>query len=110
MGWVVDASCSDCGYARTGLRFGATHAEIGQHDVCHRALVLASCCGTVQDVVLYMGQRPPPTPCDSCEATLDLDAVHRYRIATLKGEVLSNHPCPRCAAPSLAFERTDEFV
>lgn len=110
MGWVLGAACSGCGFAQGDLRLGASHAEIGQHDVCHRVLVLASCCGAIQDVLLYMGQPPRAVPCERCQAALDVAAAHRYRISTLKGEVLTAHRCPRCGVDALEFRRTGSFV
>lgn len=110
VGFVVDARCHDCGYAREDLRFGATHEEIGQHDVCTRELYRAPCCGEVQSVLIYMGQPLPERACEGCEATLDLGLELRYRVATLKGEVWSGHPCPRCAEAALEFRPRDKFV
>lgn len=110
MGLILDARCDACGYARPGLRLGATHAEIGAHDISHQEVYAAPCCRALQSVRLFMGA-PPPTPtCDDCGRPFELAPERRYRISTLKGEVLVGHPCPRCAARALAFTRAGTFL
>ncbi len=110
MGWVLRAECAACGHGETDLRLGATHGEIGQHDVCHRDLFRAPCCGRLESVLLYLGQPLPAAACSGCGQALVLDAAHRYRIATLKGERLDRHPCPRCGVVALAFEKIGTFL
>lgn len=110
MGLILNADCGSCGFTRSGLRLGATHEQIGQHDVCARELFAAACCSTVVSVLVYLGQPYPDTSCEDCEAPLPLNAESRFRISTLKGEVLDGHACPGCGKASLAFQRTGSFT
>ncbi|RMG08796.1 MAG: hypothetical protein D6731_21015 [Planctomycetota bacterium] len=109
MGLILDAACAACAFRAGGLRLGATHAEIGQHDVCTRELYLAPCCARVQSVRVFLGRPLPEVSCEECARPLPLRPEHRYRIATLKGEVFRAHPCPRCGARALAFSPQAEF-
>ncbi|MCO5171130.1 MAG: hypothetical protein M9894_32910 [Planctomycetes bacterium] len=109
MGLVLDATCDACGYACAGLRLGATHAQIEAHDVSHLEVHAAPCCRDLQSVQLFMGAPPPEPPCARCGRPFPLVAEGRYRIATLKGEVFSGHPCPRCGARALMFTRVGDF-
>lgn len=108
MGLLLDAACRACGYARAGLRLGATHAQIDRHDIEHHELFAAPCCREVISVVVLLGQPWSAPPCERCGAPLAA-APRRYRVSTLKGEVLDGHPCPRCGEPRLAFERRGAF-
>ncbi len=110
MGLILSAGCSSCGFSRDGLRLGATHEQIGQHDVCARELFAAACCSTVVSVLVYLGQSYPETPCNSCETPLALTPDTRYRVSSMKGEVLAGHTCPACGEPLLAFEKTGSFT
>jgi hypothetical protein len=110
MGLFLDAACSACDYRRAGLRLGATHRQIEQHDVCTHELYRLSCCGEVQSVLIYMGQPLPELDCATCGVALDLAVTPRYRVATMKGEVLEDHPCPRCGESRLGFSRRGKFV
>ncbi len=111
MGWVLRADCDACGYTQPDLRLGATHTEIGQHDVCHRELHRATCCGAVHSVLAYMGAGYADSACERCGQPLPLDpATTRYRITTLKGERLEGHACPRCGEERLRFSKTGSFV
>jgi len=110
MGLVLTATCEGCGFQQPDLRLGATHAQIAQHDVCHRDLYRASCCNRVQSVLLYLGQPLPEVACEGCGQALVLTAETRYRIATMKGEVLEGHACPGCGSQTLSFQQTGKFV
>lgn len=110
MGLILDARCDRCGFACEGLRLGGTHAQIEAHDVSHLEVYAAPCCRTVQSVQLFLGAPLPTPPCDVCGQGFELAPERRYRISTLKGEVLEGHPCPRCEARGLVFERKGKFV
>ena len=110
MGLHLSARCAACGYAREGLELGGSHAQIEAHDVSHFEVYAAPCCRALQSVQLFLGA-PLPTPaCEGCGQPFELGAARRYRISTMKGEVLTGHPCPRCQATELAFETTGKFV
>ncbi len=110
MGLILRASCAACGYARDDLRLGGDHGQIAAHDVSHWELYRLPCCGEVESVLLHLGAPPPEVACARCGAQAALGRETRYRVATLKGEALTGHPCPRCAAATLAFERRGKFV
>lgn len=110
MGLVLDARCDDCGYARDGLRLGATHAQIAAHDVSHLEVFAAPCCRDLQSVHLFLGVPWPQPPCERCGAPVTLVPERRYRISTMKGEVLQGHPCPRCEKKTLRFVRRGTFI
>lgn len=110
MGLLLSARCEACGYARDGLRLGGTHAQIEAHDVCHLEVYEAPCCRALQSVELFLGA-PLPTPaCEGCGQTFSVTPERRYRISTLKGEVLGGHACPRCRAAALSFARAGTFL
>lgn len=108
MGLLLDAACRACGHARSGLKLGATHAQIDRHDIEHHELFAAPCCKDVVSVVVLLGQPWVTTPC-VCGAALASEP-RRYRVSTLKGEVLTGHACPRCGAAALAFEKRGTFL
>lgn len=110
MGLILDASCDACGYARQGLRLGATHAQIEAHDVSHFEVFAAPCCQDLLSAHLFLGVVWPEPPCDRCGKPVVLAQERRYRISTMKGEVLTGHPCPRCAARALQFTRAGTFL
>ena len=109
MGLILDATCASCGFTRDGLRLGATHEQIAQHDVCAHELFAVACCSTVASVLVFLGQPYPDTSCDACKTPLTLTAETRYRISTLKGEVLEEHACPVCDRSTLSFQPTGSF-
>ena len=109
MGLFLTAQCP-CGYERGDLRLGATHAQIAAHDVSTYELYAAPCCGEVQSVLVYMGAPLPDAPCERCAAPLPLSAPTRYRVATLKGQVMEGHRCPRCQAAELRFVPGESFL
>lgn len=109
MGLILDAGCDSCGFSRRALRLGATHAEIATHDVNTLELFATPCCKSMQSVRVLMGQPYPAPPCEGCAKPLSLAAGERYRIATMKGEVLTGHRCPACGAETLAFEVKGSF-
>lgn len=109
MGLILDARCDACGYARAGLKLGATHAQIAAHERSHHE-VFAPCCQELQSVLVVLGEPWPQPPCERCGQPVTLAAERRYRISTMKGEVLTGHPCPRCGAKSLRFERAGTFI
>ncbi len=110
MGLILDARCGACGYAREGLRLGATHAQIEAHDVSHLEVHAAPCCRALQSVQLFLGAPPPTPPCEACGQAFELAPERRYRVSTMKGEVLEGHPCPRCQARTLTFVRAGKFL
>jgi DNA-directed RNA polymerase subunit RPC12/RpoP len=110
MGLILDARCDACGYGRDGLRLGATHAQIAAHDRSHHEVFAAPCCREVQSVEVVLGAPWPEPPCAGCGRPFTLVTERRYRISTMKGEVLSGHACPRCDARSLRFERAGTFI
>ena len=110
MGLILDAGCDGCGFSRADLRLGATHGQIAEHDVNTLELYGALCCGTLQSVRVFMGQPLPEVPCEACGVNLTLAPETRYRVATLKGEVLGGHPCPACGAHRLTFVATGRFT
>jgi hypothetical protein len=85
-------------------------AQMSAHDRSSQELYRAACCGAVQSVEVFLGFPPPQTPCEGCGADLPLSDDTRYHIAALKGEVWDGHPCPRCGAATLSFERRDSFI
>lgn len=105
----LEARCA-CGYARSGLRLGATHAQIAAHDVSHYELVLAACCGEVQSVLVRLGQPPGQASCERCARPIELAAAARHRVSTLKGERLEGHRCPRCGEQALGYTRAGSFL
>lgn len=110
MGLILDARCDACGYARPGLRLGGSHAQIEAHDVSHLEVYAAPCCRDLQSVHLFLGAPLPTPPCEGCGQAFELTSERRYRISTLKGEVLTGHACPRCEARTLAFARAGTFL
>ena len=109
MGLILDARCDACGFAQSALKLGATHAEIATHDVNTLELFSAPCCKAVQSVRVLMGHPYPETPCEGCAKPLPLAPDQRYRIATMKGEILKGHRCPSCGADRLSFESKGSF-
>ena len=110
MGLILHARCGACGYDRADLRLGATHAQIDQHDICHHEVHASPCCRELQSVLLFLGAPLPEPPCARCGVAFVLAPERRYRISTMKGEVLTGHACPRCGARALSFERTSSFT
>jgi ribosomal protein S27AE len=109
MALLLDAACGACGFARPGLKLGATHAQIDRHDIEHHELFPTPCCKDVVSVVVLLGQPWPAPPCERCGVTLAAEP-RRYRIATMKGVALEGHACPRCGAARLAFEKKGTFL
>ncbi|MDC3379309.1 hypothetical protein OAX78_03405 [Planctomycetota bacterium] len=110
MGLVLEATCDSCEFTQAELRLGGTHEMIARHDVAHFELFWATCCEQVHSIEVKLGQAYPDTPCPTCNATLNLASSHRYRVATLKGETLAKHPCPKCSGEALTFRQTGKFI
>ena len=110
MGLILDARCGSCGFARQGLRLGATTAQMSGERRSALHLFACAACRDVAQVELFLGEPRGAPPCDRCGAALALEPARELRVVRLAGEKLDGHACPRCGGATLGFEPAGSFL